>query len=68
MPLSAAGGKKQQPEGSFGWNRVPAKTKRWPNAGLMLGQRRRRWPIIDPALGQLIVFAGVRLVDLDIGG
>ena len=24
------------------------------NAGLMLGQRRRRWPNIDPALGDTV--------------
>ena len=29
------------------------------NAGLMLGQRRRRWPDINPALGQRPVFAGM---------
>ena len=31
-------------------------TKRVPNAGFMLGQRRRRWPNIKPALGQRLVF------------
>ena len=29
----------------------PAKTRHGPDAGSMLGQRRRRWPSIDPALG-----------------
>ena len=29
-----------------------ANTRRSPNAGLMLGQRRRRWPNIKPALGE----------------
>ena len=32
-----------------------------PNAGLMLGQRRRRWPGIKPALGEHLVFAGIVL-------
>ena len=32
----------------------------WPNTGLMLGQRRRRWINIKPALCQRIVFAGYR--------
>ena len=35
-------------------------TKRTPNADLMLGQRRRRWPNIESALGQGVVFAGSR--------
>ena len=34
--------------------RLSTNTWYWPNAGLMLGQRRRRWPNIDPALGQHI--------------
>ena len=34
----------------------PADTRRWPDAGLMLGQRRRRWPNIKPALGQWWVY------------
>ena len=29
-----------------------------PNAGFMLGQRRRRWPNMKPALGQRLVLAG----------
>ena len=28
------------------------------NAGLMLGQRRRRWPNISPALGKCSMFSG----------
>ena len=28
-----------------------------PNAGLMLDQRRRRWPNIEPALGQFLLFS-----------
>ena len=31
-------------------NGVPANTRRWPNAGLMLAQRLRRWANIKPAL------------------
>ena len=38
---------------------IPANTTRWPNAGLMLAQRRRRWANISPALGQRVVFAGI---------
>ena len=30
---------------------------------LMLGQRRRRWPKIKPALAQVLVFAGIQGVD-----
>ena len=36
----------------------PANTTRWPNAGLMLAHRLRRWANIKPALGQRVVFAG----------
>ena len=36
----------------------PANTRRWPNDGLMLDQRRRRWANIHPTLGQRLVFAG----------
>ena len=32
------------------------------NAGLVLGQRRRRWPNIEPALDERLVFAGERPV------
>ena len=41
---------------------VPADTTRWPNAGLMLAHRLRRWANINPALGQRVVFAGVKHV------
>ena len=37
----------------------PANTRRKTSAGLMLGQRRRRWAGIVPALGQNLLFAGV---------
>ena len=36
----------------------PDNTRRWPNVGLMLGQRRRRWASVSPTLGQCFVFAG----------
>ena len=36
----------------------PANTRRWPNAGLLLAQRRRRWVNISPALSQSLVFTG----------
>ena len=38
--------------------RLPANTKHWPNAGSMLGQRRRRWSNNKPALGECFVFDG----------
>ena len=34
----------------------------WPNAGLMLVQRRRRWNNIKPALGQCVVLVGMWLL------
>ena len=34
----------------------PANTRHWPNVGLMLGQRRRRWNNISPTLSQHLVF------------
>ena len=41
----------------YGWmntsqHRSPANTRRWTSAGFMLGQRRRWWARIGPALGQ----------------
>ena len=33
-------------------------TKRWPDCGLMLGQRRRRWPNFNPASGQRVLITG----------
>ena len=35
----------------------PVNTIPCPNAGLMLGQRRRRWASISPASGECLVFA-----------
>ena len=32
---------------------VPTNTLRLPNAGLMLGQRLRRWPNIKPTLSEV---------------
>ena len=36
----------------------PGNTGPWSNVGLVLGQRRRRWPNFNPALDQCLVFAG----------
>ena len=36
----------------------PANTTRWPNVGLMLGQRCRQWANISSTLGQRVMFAG----------
>ena len=36
---------------------VPANTRPWPIAGSRLGQRRRRWTSLEPAMGQRIVYA-----------
>ena len=41
------------------WAAVPASTTHRNNAGLMLGQRRRRWPNIKPALFLCVVFVRV---------
>ena len=40
-------------------NEFPANTGHSPNAASMLGQRRRRWPNIEAALGEWPVFAGL---------
>ena len=42
----------------------PANTIHSPIVGSMLGQRRRRWPSIEPALSECLVFAGL-LYNLD---
>ena len=44
----------------------PANTRYSPNAAPMLGQRRRRWTNIGPALGQSLVFAGLGLWSLSV--
>ena len=36
----------------------PADTRRWPNIGSLLGQRRRRSPTINPTLGQRLCLLG----------
>ena len=36
----------------------PVNMGRWPDAGLMLAHRLRRWPNINPALGERLVFGG----------
>ena len=33
--------------------------RRWPNVGLLLAHRLRRWPNSKPALDQRLVFAGM---------
>ena len=35
----------------------PVNMRRWPNIGLLLGQRRRRWTNSKPTLGQRFRFA-----------
>ena len=41
----------------IGHSGLPANTGRWHNVGVMLGQRRRRWPHIEPTFCQRVVFA-----------
>ena len=36
---------------------IPSKREKFTNAGLMFGPRPRRWANINPALGELLVFA-----------
>ena len=45
-------------------NAVPANTRHWTNAGLLLAQHLRHWPNISPALVQCLVLAGVLLDDV----
>ena len=40
---------------------LPANMIGWPNVGLLLGQRRRRWANSKPMLGQPIMSAGLGL-------
>ena len=40
----------------------PANMRCWPNVGLPLGQRRRRWANSKPALDQRLMFAGLASV------
>ena len=37
-------------------NATQQNTRRWPNVGLMLAQRRRRWANIKPTLGERMMF------------
>ena len=39
--------------------------RRWPNVGLLLGQRRRRWANSKPTLGQRLMFPGDRSIMAD---
>ena len=39
----------------------PISTRRWPNVGLVLCQRRRQWANIYPPLGQRLVFVGFQV-------
>ena len=55
----------QQADDCYAWQMYrkkagdfPANKRHRTNAGLMLGQRRRRWPNIKTALVQYLVFAG----------
>ena len=45
---------------SFVWMRIPANTRRWHNAVLMLARRQRRRANIKTKLGQRLVFAEIR--------
>ena len=45
----------------------PANTIHWPNAVLMLAQRRRRWAYIDPTLDLRLVFPGFSIRWPDVG-
>ena len=44
---------------------TPAYTGRWPNIGLMLGQRLRRWTNISPILGQHLVYPSIHEIDVE---
>ena len=41
--------------------------RRWPDVGLLLGQRRRRWANSKPTVGQRLMFAGYTGIYIDIG-
>ena len=36
---------------------IPVNSRRWPNAGLILSQRRRPWTNTKPTLGERVVFS-----------
>ena len=44
---------------------IPVNTRHWAIAGLMLGERRRRWANISSVLAQCLVFAGILLFFCD---
>ena len=48
-----------------GPNVVLTNMRRWPNVGLLLGQRRRRWANSKTKLDQRLMFAGGRLYKCD---
>ena len=41
---------------------IPANTRRSPDIGSMLTHRLRRWPNIEPTLGECLEFAGRRIL------
>ena len=43
------------------FDKSPANMRRWPNVGLLLAHRLRRWPYSKPTLGQRVMFAGSRV-------
>ena len=43
----------------YGLCLFPANATHISNVGLMLAQRRRRWPNIEPILGECLVLAGL---------
>ena len=44
---------------------IPANMRRWADAGLLLGQRRRRWANSKPALVQRPMIAGINVQKYD---
>ena len=41
------------------YHNISANMRRWPDVGLLLGQRRRRWANSKPTLGQRLTLAGI---------
>ena len=58
-PRPGGGLQQQEIKASQASGRVLASTIVHPDVGLMLGQRRRRWPSIKPTLVQRLLIAGV---------
>ena len=50
---------KQKPPQPYHRRTFPANTKHWSNVDLMLAQRLRRWPNINPTLDECILFTGL---------